>query len=146
MTVEFDKDHIFMLFRAFEESVKENGRRIEEMPKMIEMQVSYDQDFDEALRSISMWRTASIPNVLNRSINDPRELEKIAADIELKQLERNVYTSMDEIIKQIEEYIKIGSQNSGWKLEPKRSKIHSRIWQDSPALPKRKYSRKNQLN
>ncbi|MCJ7632042.1 LLM class flavin-dependent oxidoreductase, partial [Candidatus Bathyarchaeota archaeon] len=48
-------------FPLYDEGVKESGRRPEEMPRMVEMKMSYDKDFDKALDSLSIWRPPRAP-------------------------------------------------------------------------------------
>jgi coenzyme F420-dependent glucose-6-phosphate dehydrogenase len=108
MTTDFDREHVLRIFASFEEGVKESGRRVEDMPRMVEMKVSYDEDYDKALNSLSVWKATTIPSIFSRPISDPRELDKMGETVDPARLAGKVYTDMEHLIRKIEEYIKIG--------------------------------------
>jgi coenzyme F420-dependent glucose-6-phosphate dehydrogenase len=108
MTIDADREHIHRIFASFEVGVKESGRRTEDMPRMVEMKISYDEDYEKALNSLSIWKATVIPEVFNRHISDPRELDKMGEKVNPAQLAKSVYTDIEQLIRKIEEYIKIG--------------------------------------
>jgi len=108
MTFDSDREKARKIFSAFEEGVRESGRSVENLPKMIEMKISYDEDYDKALKSMFIWKISAIPNMFSSCISDPRELDKLAEKADTSQLAENVYTNMDPLIKKIEGYIEMG--------------------------------------
>jgi coenzyme F420-dependent glucose-6-phosphate dehydrogenase len=106
-----DAEQVRKMFSIYDEGVRQSGRRPEDMPRMVEMKISYDEDFDKALDSLSMWRPtreelAGTGSGLN--IADPRELDRLREGVDPKVLSRDVYTSIDQLIKEIERLIEIG--------------------------------------
>jgi coenzyme F420-dependent glucose-6-phosphate dehydrogenase len=108
MTLDADREHVRRIFASFEGGVKESGRKIEDMPKMVEMKISYDEDYEKALNSLSVWKVTTVPGIFDEHISDPRELDKMAEKVKPEQLAKSVYTDMEQLIRKIEEYIEIG--------------------------------------
>ncbi len=108
MTIDDDRNQIQRIFASFEEGVKESGRNVVGMPKMVEMKISYDEDYEKALDSLSVWKVTTVPGIFKSHISDPRELDKIAEKVEPSQLAKRVYTDMEQLTRKIEEYIEIG--------------------------------------
>ena len=92
------------IIKLFEEAVEESGRDPREIPRMIEVSASYDEDYDKALAAISRW--LPVPN--GNDISDPRELDRRRVGVDPRKLAGNVYTDMDELIRKIERIIRIG--------------------------------------
>jgi coenzyme F420-dependent glucose-6-phosphate dehydrogenase len=101
-----DRERVRHMFSLYNEGVRESGRRPEDMPRMAEMKISYDEDFDKALDSLSMWRPCKGGSGLD--IEDPRELDRLREGVDPKILSNNVYTSMDPLIGEIEKLIDLG--------------------------------------
>jgi coenzyme F420-dependent glucose-6-phosphate dehydrogenase len=108
MTTDFDREHVLRIFASFEEGVKESGRNVEDVPRMVEMKISYDEDYDKALDSISVWRATTIHSIFSRPISDPREYDKMGETVDPARLKGKVYTDMERLIRKIEEYIELG--------------------------------------
>jgi Coenzyme F420-dependent N5,N10-methylene tetrahydromethanopterin reductase and related flavin-dependent oxidoreductases len=111
MGVPAPKEKYLEIFNILREACSKNGREFDAMPRMVEVFVSYDEDYDKALSWVSRWRTVLIPNVLASEIYDPRELEEKAKNIDVRQLttyQVNVCTSVEEVIKAAEKYIGYG--------------------------------------
>ena len=96
------------LLNSVREGAKEARRSYEEMPKMIEIKISYDEDYEKALQSLSRWRSTLIPNILSKPIYDPRELDRLGETIDIKGLADYVFTDIDSIIKHMEGLAKLG--------------------------------------
>jgi coenzyme F420-dependent glucose-6-phosphate dehydrogenase len=94
------------LFEAFEQGVKESGRRIEDMSKLVETRVSYDKDYEKALGSLYIWRTLRVPGAL--AIADPRELDRLVEDVDPQYLRNLVFTDVEDVIGRIEDFVKLG--------------------------------------
>ncbi len=92
------------IFSWFDAGAREVGKNPETMPRMVEMKVSYGDDFDEALESTSMW----IPVKGSLNISDPRELDRQRIGVDPKVLSDTVFTDIDRLIEGIEKLIKMG--------------------------------------
>lgn len=98
-------------FDIFNKAAREVGKDPDKLEKIGKPLVSYSEDYDKAFRSCEFWRTSKIDNAFDRDINDPRLLEKTAkeevSDDELKK-SILIITSIEDLIKPIEEYFKAG--------------------------------------
>jgi len=92
------------IFSWFDAGAREAGKDPEIMPRMVEMKVSYGDDFDEALKSTSMW--IPVKGALN--IPDPRELDRQRIGVDPRVLSDMVFTDLDRLIGEIEKLIKMG--------------------------------------
>ena len=99
-----DEERLPKLVRLFEEAVRESGRNPEDLPRMIEVSASYDEDYNKALASTSRW--LPVPN--GNDIPDPRELDRLRVGVDPRVLAGNVYTDMDSLIEKIERIIAYG--------------------------------------
>ncbi|MCX6648378.1 MAG: TIGR03557 family F420-dependent LLM class oxidoreductase [Candidatus Bathyarchaeota archaeon] len=99
-----DEKRLPKIISQFEEAVKESGRNPGDMPRMIEVSASYDEDYDKALASISRW--LPVPN--GNDIPDPRELDRLRIGIDPRKHAGNVYTDLDGLIGKIERIIGLG--------------------------------------
>ncbi|MDG6899414.1 MAG: TIGR03557 family F420-dependent LLM class oxidoreductase [Nitrososphaerota archaeon] len=82
-------------------SARKAGRDPSTIRKNLELFLSFDEDYDRALRSASKWKPGLIPGVLGSGLNDPRELEReggVHSDEELSKA-WNIATSAEDIIK-----------------------------------------------
>jgi coenzyme F420-dependent glucose-6-phosphate dehydrogenase len=99
------------LLRVFDFTAQKAGRGLDSLEKIAEYKVSFSEGYDEALKSASFWRATLIKNVFDFDISDPRKLqrkaEKEVPDEKLKQAIQ-ITTSIDDCIKSIEEYFKVG--------------------------------------
>lgn len=102
-----DPEPVPKMFSLYDEAVRQSGRKPEEMPRMLEIKTSYDEDFDKALDSISIWRPPRA-RAAGLGVPDPRELDRLREGVDPKALSKFVYTSMDQLIGDIETMIKLG--------------------------------------
>ena len=102
-----------VLFPALRKGAQEAGRDYESIEKAIELNVSYDEDYQRALDSIRCWAGTCFPAVFQYPISDPRVIESYANLVGDKQLAQAVIigTTPEEHIKGIEKYIKLGFTN-----------------------------------
>jgi len=100
--------YIDKLFPAMRKGAMEVGRTAENIKTVIELEVSYDEDYDKAMSSCRYWAGTKIPNCLD--IADPRELETLGQKISDEKLRESwyVFTEPDELIRLIENYLQIG--------------------------------------
>lgn len=100
--------YIDKLFPAMRRGAAQSGRDPESLEKIIELEVSYDEDYEKALKSCRFWAGTKVPNCID--IADPREIEARGREIPDEVLTESwfVFTTEEEIIKLIEEYSKLG--------------------------------------
>ncbi|MEM0121473.1 MAG: TIGR03557 family F420-dependent LLM class oxidoreductase [Thermoprotei archaeon] len=111
MGVPAPKEKYAEVFKILKDVCTANGRDLESMPKMVEVFLSYDEDYEKALNWVSKWKTVLIPNVLLSQTYDPRELEEEAKGIDARKLTEyqvNVCTSVEDVIKAAEKYVAYG--------------------------------------
>jgi hypothetical protein len=73
--------------------------------------ISYSEDYDKAFKSSEFWRACRIENVFDTDINDPRKLQqKAQQEVSDEKLKESILivTSIDDLIKPIEEYFDAG--------------------------------------
>jgi Coenzyme F420-dependent N5,N10-methylene tetrahydromethanopterin reductase and related flavin-dependent oxidoreductases len=111
MTVPAKPDIYKRNFEILKNGCEKRGVEFESFPKMVEVFVGYDEDYDKALNHLRRWKTVLIPNVLNREIYDPRvlqELSKSVDDSELLNTQAKVCTTIEDLVKVVEEYVRYG--------------------------------------
>ncbi|MFQ5761851.1 MAG: TIGR03557 family F420-dependent LLM class oxidoreductase [Candidatus Bathyarchaeia archaeon] len=110
-TIPADLSHYTeVLFPKFREGAEEARRNPETLEKGLELLVSFDEDRDKALNAIRIWGGASVPGILNMPISDPRELEKAGNDLDIDTVAKRwlITADLDEVVKKIEELLRIG--------------------------------------
>jgi coenzyme F420-dependent glucose-6-phosphate dehydrogenase len=96
-----------VIIPAFERGAKISGRDPKTLEKMIELKISYDEDYEKAQGSCRCWMPNEVPNVISLPISDPRELEELGkrgGDIRAW----HITTNPEEHIKLIEDHIRLG--------------------------------------
>ena len=63
------------LIQAFENGAKKAGRDPASFEKVAEVLVSFDEDYEAALRSCRFWTGPMLPVFYKYDISDPREIE-----------------------------------------------------------------------
>src|SRR6266850_1353625 len=97
------------LLPAFAEGAKEAGRDASRLDRMIEVKVSYDTDRSRALEDTTIWAALALPAEAKAGIDDPREMERLARDVEDVAHRRwLVSDSPDEHIEQLRPYLELG--------------------------------------
>lgn len=102
-----------VLLPAFEKSAKAAGRNPNEIIKAFEVHLSYDEDYDKALKAARFWAGASLPAMFKYAVTDPREVEEHGNMVgdELIAQSWAVGTNPEDYIKQLERYVKMGFQH-----------------------------------
>jgi coenzyme F420-dependent glucose-6-phosphate dehydrogenase len=98
-------------FDIFNKAAREVDKDPDKLEKIAKPKISYSEDYDDAFRSCEFWRTSKIDNAFDRNINDPRQLEKTAKEeVSDEELKKSILiiTSIEDLIKPIEEYFKAG--------------------------------------
>lgn len=99
------------IFQIFEDAIKKEGKNPNQMEKIIEYKISYSNDYDKAFQSTTFWRSTLIENIFNLSIENPQKLqEKAIKEVSDETIKKSIQitTSLEDIIKSIEEYFKVG--------------------------------------
>jgi coenzyme F420-dependent glucose-6-phosphate dehydrogenase len=99
------------MFDTFDKAALEEGKEPSRLQKIGKPKISYSEDYDKAFKSSEFWRAGEIEDVFNTDINDPRDLQRKAkqevSDDKMKE-STLIVTSIDDLIKPIEEYFKEG--------------------------------------
>lgn len=98
------------LFPAFEKGAREAGKDPSQLEKIIEIFVSYDEDYDKALNSCRFWAGVSIPIFFQYGIYDPRVIEDIGSKLSFDHLSKwaMIVTNPEEGAKKTKEFIDAG--------------------------------------
>ncbi|MEM1518298.1 MAG: TIGR03557 family F420-dependent LLM class oxidoreductase [Nitrososphaerota archaeon] len=98
------------IIRKFEASAKETNREPEKLTKHLDITFSYDEDYENALRSAAPKAGEILPAIFKYSIYDPVEIESYAKLISREAMKSTwiIFTDYDDAIKAIEKYYKLG--------------------------------------
>jgi coenzyme F420-dependent glucose-6-phosphate dehydrogenase len=97
------------LLPAVEEGAKAAGRDPATIEHTIEVKVSFDTDRERALAECRIWAALALPAEDKVAIDDPREMERIAATVADQAYRRWLVSSdPDEHVEQIRPYIELG--------------------------------------
>ena len=97
------------LLPAFAEGAAADGRDASKLDKMIEVKVSYDTDRSRALEDTKIWAALALPAEAKAGIDDPREMERLARDVEDVAHRRwLVSNDPDEHLEQLRPYLELG--------------------------------------
>jgi len=97
------------LLPAFAEGAAAAGRDASALDKMIEVKVSYDQDRDRAMEDTKIWAALALPAEAKAGVDDPREMERLAREVEDVAHRRWLVSSdPDEHIEQLRPYVELG--------------------------------------
>lgn len=90
--------------------LKESGRSMADLEKMIEMKVSYDTDIDKAMQDTSCWSALALSPEEKTGIEDPLEMEKLADAVPVERAASRWIVSDDAEahIERIAPYIELG--------------------------------------
>jgi coenzyme F420-dependent glucose-6-phosphate dehydrogenase len=112
LTVTNPDDSYFkeLIFPAVERGLVSSARDRDTFQRHIELQVSFDEDYDRAVDSVRPWAGSMMPIFFNLGVYDPRVIEdhgKLVGDRELAKV-WVIATSSEPIVKAIERYGKLG--------------------------------------
>jgi coenzyme F420-dependent glucose-6-phosphate dehydrogenase len=97
------------LLPAFAEGAATEGRDASALDKMIEVKVSYDTDRERALEDTKIWAALALPAEAKAGVDDPREMERLAREVESVAHRRWLVSSdPDEHIEQLRPYVELG--------------------------------------
>jgi len=99
------------LFPALERGAKKVGRGIKDIPKVIEIDLSYSDDYEKALAPLRTQAGPLLPEMFIDPIHDPREVErrgkKSVSDEDLAKA-YVIGSSAEDFIKPVEDALKAG--------------------------------------
>ena len=106
-TPEFLKEKIFSNLAV---GAKRSGRTLDDLLKIVEIDMGYDEDYDRAVQSCRKWAATILNEIFTDNISDPREIEKRGESVTDEQLAEvfPIATSEEEFIKRIEQYFECG--------------------------------------
>jgi coenzyme F420-dependent glucose-6-phosphate dehydrogenase len=97
------------LLPAFAEGAASEGRDASALDKMIEVKVSYDTDRERAMEDTKIWAALALPAEAKAGVDDPREMERLAREVEGVAHRRWLVSSdPDEHIEQLKPYLELG--------------------------------------
>ena len=98
------------LLPAVKEGAAAAGRDYDSIEKLIEMKVSYDTDKTQALEDTRLWAALALPAEAKVGVEDPREMERLAAELPIEQVASRwiVSDDPDEQVARIKPYIDLG--------------------------------------
>jgi coenzyme F420-dependent glucose-6-phosphate dehydrogenase len=97
------------LLPAFAEGAASEGRDASALDKMIEVKVSYDTDRERAMEDTKIWAALALPAEAKAGVDDPREMERLAREVEGVAHRRWLVSSdPEEHIEQLRPYLEVG--------------------------------------
>jgi coenzyme F420-dependent glucose-6-phosphate dehydrogenase len=97
------------LIPAVAEGAGKAGRDPSSLGMMIEMKVSFDLDRAQAMEDTKIWAALALPGEMKLGVEDPREMEKLAREVEDVAHRRwLVSDDPDEHIEQVRPYVEWG--------------------------------------
>jgi coenzyme F420-dependent glucose-6-phosphate dehydrogenase len=97
------------LLPAVAEGQEKAGRADRTLDKMIEMKVSFDTDRAKAMEDTKIWAALALPGEKKMGVEDPREMERLAKEVEDVAHRRWLVSSdIDEHVEQVATYIEYG--------------------------------------
>jgi len=94
---------------SMEKEAKRRNRDPNELKKLMEFKVSYDVDYDKALKSTRFWASSAILRHMREKVSDPRELEDMVSEQEIDKIKKTwlIATDSEQIIKSLENFLKL---------------------------------------
>ncbi len=98
------------LLPAVKEGADKAGRDYDGIEKMIEVKVSFDRDRQRAMEDTRIWAALALPSESKMGVEDPREMERLAAELPLEKAASRWIVSDDpeEHVERIGEYVDLG--------------------------------------
>ncbi|QEO14700.1 glucose-6-phosphate dehydrogenase (coenzyme-F420) [Agromyces intestinalis] len=102
--------YVDQLIPAAKEGAEAGGRSFEQLDRMIEIKLSYEETLDAALENTRFWSPLSLSKEQKHDITDPVEMERAADALPIEQIAKRwiVGTDPDEVVEQIGQYVDWG--------------------------------------
>jgi len=112
ITLPSDPEHYRnVLLPAIARGAKATGRDPKSIEMILELGVSYDEDYDKAVEATKIRGYGALPALFKYPIYDPREIEDYVKRLSLEAISNagwQIVTSVEDLIKSIEIYVKQG--------------------------------------
>jgi coenzyme F420-dependent glucose-6-phosphate dehydrogenase len=98
------------LLPAVREGADKASRDYDAIEKMIEVKVSFDRDRQRAMEDTGIWAALALPAEAKMGVEDPREMERLAAELPIEKAASRwiVSDDPDEHVERIREYVDLG--------------------------------------
>jgi coenzyme F420-dependent glucose-6-phosphate dehydrogenase len=97
------------LLPALEEGAREAGRDPAAQERMLEVKVSFEHDRERAIEECRFWGALALPAESKQGVDDPLELERLAAEEHVHAESRFILTGdPDELCDQVAPYVELG--------------------------------------
>ncbi|MCW4351839.1 glucose-6-phosphate dehydrogenase (coenzyme-F420) [Hoyosella sp. YIM 151337] len=98
------------LIPAVSEGASAAGRDAASIDKMIEIKISYDTDYGQALENTRFWAPLSLTPEQKHSVSSSAEMERLADELPLEQVAKRwiVSADPDDAVKHIAQYVDAG--------------------------------------
>lgn len=102
--------YVDTLLPAVEEGARKAGRDHGAIERMIEMKVAFDTDRQRALDDTREWAALALPSDAKVGVEDPREMERLAAALPTEKAASRwiVSTDPEEHVEKVGEYVRMG--------------------------------------
>ncbi|MFM7552502.1 MAG: LLM class flavin-dependent oxidoreductase, partial [Actinomycetota bacterium] len=97
---------------ALAEGAEQAGRSLADLDLLMEIKLSYHPDVEQARADCEFWAPLALPAELKKDVDDPAELERLAADPSVDATSRFICTNdPDEAVERIAGYVEMGFTN-----------------------------------
>jgi coenzyme F420-dependent glucose-6-phosphate dehydrogenase len=102
--------YVDQLIPAVTEGAAASGRKFEDLDRMIEIKVSYEETEEAALENTRFWSPLSLSKEQKHDITDPIEMEQAADALPIEQIAKRwiVGTDPDRVVADIKQYVDWG--------------------------------------
>ena len=101
--------YVDTLLPAVERGAREAGRDPAAAERLLEVKVSFDHDVERARADCAFWAALALPAGDKQGVDDPLELERLAAEEHVKAESRFIVTGdPDEVVERVAPYVEMG--------------------------------------
>jgi coenzyme F420-dependent glucose-6-phosphate dehydrogenase len=102
--------YVDQLIPAVKEGAAASGRSFDDLDRMIEIKLSYEETEEAALENTRFWSPLSLSKEQKHDITDPIEMEKAADALPIEQIAKRwiVGTDADRVVADIKQYVDWG--------------------------------------
>jgi coenzyme F420-dependent glucose-6-phosphate dehydrogenase len=102
--------YVDQLLPAVKEGVEASGRSFDDLDRMIEIKLSYEETEEAALENTRFWSPLSLSKEQKHDITDPIEMERAADALPIEEIAKRwiVGADPDEVVAQIGQYVDWG--------------------------------------
>ncbi|HEY6801471.1 MAG TPA: glucose-6-phosphate dehydrogenase (coenzyme-F420) [Agromyces sp.] len=102
--------YVDQLIPAVKEGAAASGRSFDDLDRMIEIKLSYEETEEAALENTRFWSPLSLSKEQKHDITDPIEMEKAADALPIEQIAKRwiVGTDPDRVVADIKQYVDWG--------------------------------------